>query len=235
MNKKYSDDELLELVLKGNIDSLTLEEIEARKNDINFQKDYIEVLALHQVISTAGRKRAKSAMQDMETSIVAHHRKLRIGITLALAIVFLLWVGFKNLKNSTPPDHLFAEFYEPYPNTIDPLTKGAYDNSLSGTQLYEIGEYDMAISSLQNSPKTSEQNWYLLQAYIANEKYELALPLLEEIIQSNKVFTNSAQWYMALLRLKQSKTAESKKILLEISDTDQHPYQSEAKKLLKKL
>lgn len=89
--------------------------------------------------------------------------------------------------------------------------------------------------------------WYQDRYYISSDAMAMTdqemtyknlpkvLPDSASIIDRNSVDLQKAQWFIALARIQAKDKKEAVRLLKLIAKTDGHPYQTKAKKLLKKL
>lgn len=152
--------------------------------------------------------------------------------SVAAAVILLFGVVIAQ-QFSNPTYHDFANY-----GTISLTVRGGADDVQTkaekafNTKNYKDAEKQLS-QLLQNDPDNLELQLYKAVCLVELNNYEEADALYQNIIQSPSVYTNTAQWYLALSKLKQKKNAESIRVLKFIPE-DAEDYGS-AQKLLKKL
>ena len=163
-------------------------------------------------------------------------------IRIAASIAVLLAAGWMvyNLRFNTSPEELYASNYEPYPNTVYVITRDdTVDNSLErkAFSAYEANNIMKAIDYFQDLRQNSGLDYvdfYLAQAYLANNEIKKAVPLFEKVVANNTDFKSEALWYAALGNLKSGQESKATQ-QLEALIFDGSYKKEEASKLLKAL
>jgi len=159
---------------------------------------------------------------------------------LAAASILLL-VGFSYLffttTNSTTDD-LFADYFEPYRNVIQPIERGSsqQDEKTVAFTAYEKGNYEKAVDLFTKLYGTSNESYYLFykaNALLKLNKANEAIPVLLEHLKTKDTLTEKTNWYLALAYLKVDKKNMAKTTLKKVAD-DGNYKNKEAKELLKK-
>lgn len=153
---------------------------------------------------------------------------------IAAVLVFLLLiVGVNYLQDTSPSlEQIYENYYDPYPNIVDPITKGDNSNIASIYQLYEMMKYDNVINRLEvKNNLSSHEQFYLASSYLATEQFELASKRYDMITDTDD-FHQAAQWYQALICLKQNQE-NCKLLFIHITSDINHVYYSKAKLILK--
>ena len=160
-----------------------------------------------------------------------------------LVIISLAWWYLLSSAQATP-QALFAEHFEPMDNIIYPITRDLIPNQDTpiekyAYQAYEQGKYASAIQLFESIPTTNRtlnQILYTNIAQMATGQYQPAITSLKQLAnESDYEFQANAQWYLALAYLRDEQLEKSKTILIQISQTPNHPYMTEAKELLSKI
>lgn len=167
-----------------------------------------------------------------------------VAATIALVLGFVWWQ-----LSAAPIDHqeLYIAAYEPYSSSITiRSSSGATDTAFQqGQKKYQIGEYEAAITFfstvLESDSLTTEAiiatRFYKGIAHIGEEQFGLAKKELERVLAtSGHVYTQQAQWYLALIALKNKEVATAKDALkktMEMSKTGK--YRQKAVNLLEQL
>ena len=160
-------------------------------------------------------------------------------VGIAASVVLLLGLAYLILmpSNSGDPQALFASYYQPYPNIVNPIERSAANIQNDGLSNYEQGNYQQAVmqfeEELKQFPQSDFRLFYQALAYLEVGDNENALKNLAQINEPGE-FYHPAQWYLALTYLKAENIDEAKNQLQVIADNP-GDYQRRAIELLDKL
>lgn len=204
--------------------------------DQSFEKELQMRQNIAQSFQLFGREKLKSKLQEIEEKRRKSKRnKLWIIIILVLILLSALLYKIINTGSDlTVPAQLYAENFIPYPNVIDPISKGAQEIE-SGYVLYELKKYDEAFQVLSRENNTQS---LFYQAMILNiqQLHQEAILKYQQIINSDTSnYKERAQWYLALSFLAIDDTENSINIINEILGSPDHFYYEKANELLKKI
>ncbi len=232
------DIKLIEGWVQGRLNASEIQQVEVRRRDPEFESQ----LQLHQRVQRAsrswGRANLLKTFQGWDQEDLAHHKP---GTKMAfrwqwaaVALVLLasaIWIFFLYEKQS--PQTLFADYYEKYPNLIDPISKGSTRDVISISQLYESGDYATAVL---RQPGDSLQQYYQALSQIELGRLDRAEVLLRQISEDQTHrFHEGARWNLALVYVKENKMKEAYVILLQISTSEHHAYTDQAARLRRDL
>lgn len=233
------------------LDSLTEDErvyFESRLTNNAFNEYLQDQTLLTEVINEKGRYKMKQELQVLEDSylvddeskvvktiVIPFYKRKRVLVAAASVILLVSFIGLCNIFNDSNSEELFASAYSPYPNLIDPITKGE-TTVYSPYQVYESGDYKGATIALLDASESDDRNWYLAQSYMALGEDQEAEALLESIIASpTSQYSQPAQWYTALMLLRQEDIGGAQTILNSIVKAADHPYAARAADLLREI
>jgi len=140
----------------------------------------------------------------------------------AASIVLLLGLSYFLLPdNKTDSNELFASYFEPYRNVIQPIERGTVqqDEKTLAFMAYEKGEYKKAIELFTKLYANSKESYYLFynaNALLKIEKPEEAVPLLLAHLKTKDTLTEKTNWYLALAYLKLKDKDKAKAVLKEV-------------------
>lgn len=159
---------------------------------------------------------------------------LWITVLGVLIIAAMLVYSFQfNKKPSS--EKLYLTYYKPYPNEIDPIAKGDSSNR-SAYQLYEIGDYEEALSTFIPNLADKHARWYFAQSMLAKNDPSAARDIFSQFSQRrDKDYGTPSLWYLALIHIKEGQIEEAKKQLTQISTSNHEVYKRKALELLTKL
>ncbi len=231
------DIKLIEKHLQGHLTPDEKIVFEQRKSDTEFLVELDLYLALKKSSNAIGREQVKQTFLDWDQETA--HNKIRkwpqIGWKIAAGLLIVIgFIGLLKIFSPTKDSKdLFAEYYQPYPNLIDPIQKGDPSPTSSITQLYELGNYE---NVLKQSPTDLVDSFYVALSYLQLDQRQDALVSLQKIVnRAHFRFRDAAQWYLALNLLLENQIEASKQILTEIGETAGNDYQILAANLLAEL
>ena len=215
------------------------------KDDPEFKQQFEFEKDVQAVIKSKEQDSLKKKLQDYENQRplpVTKKRSSWSPLRIAASIAILLTAGFLlyNLGLSSSPEELYASNYEPYPNTVYAITRdNTEDNSLERKAFgaYEANDIETAIRYFQDLRQNSGLDYvdfYLAQAYLANNDIQKAVPLFEKVVADNTDFKSEALWYAALGNLKTGQESKATQ-QLEALILDGSYKKEEATALLKAL
>jgi tetratricopeptide (TPR) repeat protein len=157
----------------------------------------------------------------------------------AILVISLTSVLYVSLRKS-PSEKLFADFYQPYPNTI-PLVRGEVEEmSLEEAMVkYETGDYVNALLVFENLlsqyPDSTEIQFYAAISYLNTGQTENSIVYLNKITDKSKSeFSEPALWYRAMAYLKDNDINKAKDDLKSLISANSK-YKDQARELLNKL
>lgn len=152
-------------------------------------------------------------------------------VALLVAVAFLL-PGKENA------DELFAAYFTPYPNLVQPLTRGNETTERPRAfQDYEQRNYQAAAEGFKELLEIKKEAGVLLLLGNSNlmlGKSEEAQENFITLIKNYDEFDLQAKWFLSLSYLKSGETENARKILKELGETEVS-YASRAKELLEKV
>jgi tetratricopeptide (TPR) repeat protein len=238
--ERYFDDEMSESEKQEFIDRV--------KNDLELRHLFDrERLLINTARLTAARNNLEF-LKDLDKTLPAVNIESKKSPSLyyavAASVVLLIAVGiFVFNSGGTSPAKLYAEYYSPLPNVIDPTVRGAQSESLltESVKQYEQGNYTEAAEGfkklLQQDPDAHMSAYLFLQlgvCYMAVDNMSEAKANLEKARASGVEVRTTATWYLALCLLKENNVSQAKVMLQEIP-RDHVDYGEPAQELLDKL
>lgn len=146
-------------------------------------------------------------------------------------------------NNNEKYDKLYNEFYTPFRDeSLEPSARGDIDTDpiMKFKQLYWNEKYfeaTIAYERLQEAAKNNDNlKFQYAMCLLEIKSYKLAESELHHIVKNeNTRYYEEAQYYLALVLIKNQKVKMPKMILDEISNNNLNPYRIMAKSILKKL
>tara|TARA_R110000868_G_scaffold289544_4_gene549779 strand:+ start:5203 stop:5934 length:732 start_codon:yes stop_codon:yes gene_type:complete len=218
-------EQLLTNYFQGELTSNELEEVNALlKEDVEFLEQFNFEKNLQMAIKDKERSKLKEKLQRFEAQkpaprAISRNRftpmRIAASIVILLAVVWLIYT----ISFTSSPEELYAANYDKYPNTVYAITRGnTEDTSLErkAFEAYEANDILKAIGYFQDLKQKSGLDYvdfYLAQAYLANNDFRNAVPLFEKIIEENADFKAEALWYAALANIKTGQETKAKQQL----------------------
>ena len=154
----------------------------------------------------------------------------------AAAVLVLGFFGYQNFfKPKQNMQQLFASNYDPEKLSVE---RGSPDDSLvSIVDVYNKQNYQQALPALINysnaHPEDSHIKLAIANCHLALQDYGSAEKSLKHIILQQDVFQEKAEWYLAMLYLKQNKKEETIQLLKQFGE--HHFYYKKSRMILKNL
>lgn len=198
------------------------------------------------LITLGALKEIRAEQISKRLSLLKVNNKVRklntpaVWIRWAAAILILAVSAyyFWGVLNKSTPEDIFLAYFEPYPNVIDPATRGGDQLISAGFAQYEAGDYNSAFVSFKeiilDNPNDLNSSFYYGISAIMIEEYTIALDELDKVASGNSKLTVQAQWYLSLLALKTNQIDLAKETLQEIIDGNSS-YSAKALEIMKKI
>lgn len=161
-----------------------------------------------------------------------------MSIFILLLIGGLIWWLF--IKNPLSGPQLYEKYYSEHIEYDD--SRGDNSEYLMGIQLYKKQEYSKAIIAFQNYldsiPNDMKTIYCLGHAHLNTKppQFDQAGIMFQDIIEDGRsIFVTNAKWYLALIELRQENWTEVKKLLMEISSSEDPLLAEPAQEILKKI
>lgn len=153
---------------------------------------------------------------------------------LAAAVLLLLLAGWFVLppRGYDSPAALAMAAFEPYTNLTPGGVRGGPQDLQAAYAAYNAEDYTTAATLLQDLPPTAANRFYRGQSLLATKDFAGAAREFENVRMADFGLTQEAEYYLALARLGEAKTATARMIIGEISTQTSHPMYERAKGLL---
>jgi tetratricopeptide (TPR) repeat protein len=212
-----------------------LEEDAAFREEYEFQTEIKKALQ-HQDIAAF-----RDQLHSIEAKLSAgkpNRNALWIWMSAAVVLLIasvLLYISGKDV--STKQD-LYAQYFRPQANIHYPITRNARDASLEyqAYLAYETENWALAANLLDSAMSTvqrPELAFYLANAFMAENRYDDAIPLLEDYRNSGDEYADRASWYLALSHLALGENDSAKSYLVEVVRTQSYPHELASELLAK--
>ncbi|MFK7749981.1 MAG: tol-pal system YbgF family protein [Kordia sp.] len=208
---------------------------ELLKTDVEFQELYETHLELTSAFKISNDKALKKRFQQLdatETSIDTV-KKFNYGMLRNITIAAIFIVGaFFAIDQFTGNSDVFDTYFETYPNTFLPVTRGTTDKDaqFEAFKAYESGNYAKAQSDfVALLKKTNNPNirFYYAMSLLNQKEYDLALKELNNLTVQNFDYQIESLWYAALIQIKNKDFKNAKGNLQTIQKLNS-TYKSEA-------
>lgn len=182
--------------------------------------------------------------QEYQSSQGATVRSLlpRRWMSVAAAMLILVAAFFIVKQIGQPSaERLVAQYYEPFPNTFNPITRSGLANEMSvekhGLIAYESEDYKKALDYFNEMVDINDDIRLVKSiAYYEIGEYDKAKAGLQMIIGHEGSLKRDAQWYMGLILLKEGYIDQAKRYFEVLADQpSDSSRQQDAQDILKKL
>ena len=186
------------------------------------------------------RLRLKKRFHQIEAKGLSKPDTINYGRWLAVAsVAILLGIGYLTFFNSElNTQETYLAYYEPYPNVLQPVTRGSADDNAATFSAYEAGNYEKAMNGFSEMLEISEDadvRFYYAMSLLNAGQDDKALSELETLLSTDTKFLPQAYWYAALLELKKENATAAKTNLKELETLGVTFKKEESKALLKLL
>ena len=272
MEEHSYDNNTLERYLSSEMSTLEKQRFEevlrqspALQEELALQQDIIKGIQLQ---GSQGMKQALQAVeQEMHTSSVvqeqppstlrstevpdpvprrhASERPLLVWLAVAASVLSIVLLGYLLVRNG-PADAqtLYAAYYEPYPNIINPAQRSGDATEPTAPEqavrAYEAGQYQQAINLFDQSSVDASSDpgfvFYYALSYLGAEQPAPAILWLKQVAQqpAGSLFYEPARWYLALAYLDLDQPTKAEPYLTQLA-ASQGDYATEAQQLLENL
>jgi len=196
---------------------------------------------LKKVVINADDSNFKKLITEIESRSKPANRKTSYAKWLVAASIVVLLGSFYfiyfNDKNSS--NELFAEYFEPYRNVIQPIERNneQHNKKTQAFAVYENGDYNKAIILFSRLYETTNESYYLFykaNALLQLDRADEAIALLIKHHKTNGVLTQKTNWYLALAYLKIDDKINTEKVLQKVIASKMYKTK-EAEELIEKL
>jgi len=211
------------------------------KTNPEFATAVAEYENMHAAIASHEKAALKSQLQQFEatqntTKPAKNYKRLAIAIAV---ILFFGLIGNYFIQQANIHETLYVAYFEPYPNALEPVTRGQNSTSLisNAMKAYEDGNYEKTIETLDiiqaglDNPST-EISFYKAMSFLNLGEENQALAILREIKHRETKFTPQIYWYGALIHIKLKENEKALKAL-EYLDEIQTTYKTKEREVLK--
>lgn len=225
---------------EGNLTNAELQQFEEMlQNDTTFAEE----VAFHKNVKKAITLNEREALKNKLRKLEAPKANSANRIKWLAAACILIFAGILSwfMLYTTSSDDLYAEFYEPYPNTIAPTVRGndITDDTTKAFRHYDAENYNEALTLFDKIYDSKGKDFALFYKGISLmelKRYDEAVHTFKELNTNRNVsdFSSESQWYLALCYLKTNNNEEAVKILKKTAEV-QSPVQQKARELLAEL
>ena len=234
------DNILIDKVIRKEVSQHEMELFQKRMVDPIFKAEYDQLMTLQDVMMDYKKESLKKELQTLDHQLFqkAQPKKSKWVLFLLLLLSMVVILGYYAITNTEekPLDNqeLYAQFYIPHPNVVDPLTKGDEDGPMSYTQFYELGQYENAINAMPLSATEMDQ-WYKAQIYMAKGDLIKAQELLQDIAYGQGIYAGSSKWFLALIHINNGENDLAKRLLNSVVGNKSNSYVTQAQHVLDRL
>jgi hypothetical protein len=154
------------------------------------------------------------------------------GVLLLAALIYLFQ------PSPTPPDALFADYYQPYPYSQRMGDSSPQDSLFEeGVSAYKREAFEQAVSLLAgfsaSDPHFEDAQMLTAASLLQQEKFGDAIPFFQGLQESPK-HGEAARWYLAWAYLMSEKPAEASRLFQQIAEAEGYKSR-EAREVMKRM
>ncbi len=161
-----------------------------------------------------------------ETTIVSIHRRRffpYLAVAASLSLLLIGWWYVTSQQSSLA--NLYSAYFTPATGLPTTLSYTANTQFAEGMVSYKLGDYTEAREwwqpLLEANPTNDTLNFYMGVAFLAEEQADLAIENLSKVVEhTSSVYSDDAQWYLALAYLRNKQKAEAKEILSSLAEKE---------------
>lgn len=158
---------------------------------------------------------------------------------VAASVILLLGLGvFYNLNQPVSSTDLYMNYFEPYPNVVQPVVRGDETSAVSEAfEAYENGRFEEALTRFTDLQETKGDSYYLFyraNALLNLERPNEAIVLLREFATTDDKLADRSGWYLAMAYLQLDDKEQAKIELEKVVESNAYNA-SKAKELLAEL
>ena len=179
-----------------------------------------ETQDLQIVIAKHQAKQTKEILNSFESS---KNIGLKNWLIAASFIVILGVSSFWFLNKEANSEKLFAEYYAPYQNVVQPIsrTDKTKNTKTLAFENYELKNYTKALKGFDVLLLKEKENdvitFYKAIIYLELNEPQNAINLLKNNFKNSANWNDKKNWYLALAYLKIDNQIEAKRVLIELS------------------
>ncbi len=214
---------------------LSVEEVklyDQHKNDPEFESELKFRKDMQVSLSAVARAEMKEKLQKIDKGVSEKKKMNPLWIVL-LALLFVASIFLvKHFYSDKEPDY-YAQYFEPYPNVVDPLTKGN-DLTTSGYLEYEKKNYEEALRLLKPDTRVHSFFYQGIIHNINGNHLDAKVAFEMGLSHEDRSITERLEWYLSLTHFKLREEEEAYALLHKIGETTDHFYASKAREILNK-
>lgn len=193
------------------------------------------------IIAKQEAESTKKLLQSFDKISKKNYKKWMVAASF---VAFISIIGFWIFNNNPSSDELFSQYFSPYENVIQPISRAdkSKDIKTIAFENYELGNYtdallnfDSLLSNYYNNKDKEIIIFYKAIIHLELNQPKKAILLLKENLQQNLKWRDKNEWYLALAYLKTNNIVEAKKVLLSLSQLENNFKEKETLLLLKSL
>ncbi|HMZ45574.1 MAG TPA: tetratricopeptide repeat protein [Chitinophagaceae bacterium] len=223
--------------------NLSKEALQQFNELLQTDKAFAEEVTFQQQLKAAihlnKRQELKQQLQQYEQGKVGKIN-VRKWLYIAAAIIFIAGSGILVLVQKPDAKELYAAYYQPYPNTVQPIVRGNNDNEknvFAAFNAYEKGQYETALTLFDELYTIHKKDYPILYKAICflqlNQPNE-SIEILKQYNFTEYEFIVMGKWYLAMAYLKTGDKENAIPLVKYVSENE-NPFQDAAKTLFKKL
>ncbi len=218
-NDRLIPEERLAFELRLETDAQLAQEYEQYVDLKKAIKEQVRIDLKDTLRALENQKEEISGISDEQT--VSFSKKYSY-IYIAAAVIIFAVIGFQFLEQDPSNQDLYASFYQPYDNTLQPVTRGETTEDVlsQAFQAYEAADFEKAIPYFNSSLEEQYQPdvaFYKAMSLMSSGQDMEASQVLNNLKKQKSSYEPQVYWYSALLSLKNNQEQRAKEQLDSLS------------------
>lgn len=234
-----NNDILISKYIKGKLTSEEQQEFDNLiQNNPDFKLEVEEYRDIHQAFKQKENEDLKDFLRSIDKAQKPLETNKNTKLIAFLTAACLIIGAFLFLNRTPSPDEMYAAYYEPYPNVLQPIVRGEAQASSEAFRAYENKNYaeaEVAFAELLKTNSDANLEFYYAMTLLNQDKFEEAKRILNRLKSKEQDFLAETYWYSALIALKQNDLVLAKKELEALSNINSMFKQKDRERLLKSL
>lgn len=211
MNFKEENSDLFDDYLRGKMNTESKSDFEKKlENDSAFKSEFDSYIEFKEAMEELEIKDIHDYVNSLSTFKARRLNVFKYSAAAAL-IGIIVTVGFFLNRSST---QIVQDYFTPYQNVV--TTRGENKKIEQALSLYDAGKYQEAIDELNEIENNLTAKLYTAESFMALEQYSEAIELYDFILTKKTIFSEVAEFHIALAYLGMNDKAEAKKRLNSI-------------------
>ena len=239
----------IDAFLTGQLNEQELEAFQqAMEKDPDLQKEVRLQESFMQGAITLGNQELKGKLQEIHTKVIGgeqndtsiQKRPMLRTLAIILGVVGVALLIYFLFFTKPSPEKVYADFFVPFPVAEMTRDSDARQEWIEAGSFYNQQNYQEALPRLeglvQSNPDNQELKLALGVSYLESNQLQQAEATFTQVLTNNNaLFTDQAQWYLALTALKRKDIELTRNYLQPLLDSSTADHHNDAQRLSRSL